>query len=87
MKHYADLIIEFVSTGYYDPGSMYGGPDNLGSPPEGEDERTLTEAYLVTAESDHLKLPQDVQQALFEHYEAKIYEADLDDNEPDFDEE
>lgn len=22
--------------GYYDPGSMYGGADNLGSPPEGE---------------------------------------------------
>lgn len=23
--------------GYYDPGSMYGGPERLGSPPEGED--------------------------------------------------
>ena len=36
-----DFIIPWTSSGYYDAGSMYGGSDQLGSPPEGDDERDL----------------------------------------------
>jgi hypothetical protein len=38
---YGELTISFVSTGYSDPGSMYGGPDGVGWPPEYDDERTV----------------------------------------------
>jgi hypothetical protein len=38
---FVDFIIPWTSSGYYDAGSMYGGSDHLGSPPEGEDDRDL----------------------------------------------
>lgn len=37
-----ELIIHFVSSGYRDAGSMYGGEDQLGWAPEHEDERIIT---------------------------------------------
>lgn len=43
----AEFVIEFNSKGYYDPGSKYGGPDNLGSPPEGDDERLVDDIYIL----------------------------------------
>jgi len=36
-----EMVMDFYSTGYSDPGSMYGGPDHLGYPPESEDERRV----------------------------------------------
>lgn len=78
-----ELVIEFTSSGYYDPGSMYGGWQNLGSPPEGEDERLLSVAYLEldnpNGYQDRVELPNDVQQKLFDHYLDRIEAAELDD--------
>ena len=34
-----ELVIDFVSSGYQRDADMYGGPDNVGSPAEGEDDR------------------------------------------------
>jgi len=42
-----ELAIDFSSSGYDDPGSMHGGLDQLGYPPEGEDERTVTSVKLL----------------------------------------
>ena len=36
-----ELVIEFASSGYNDPGCIYGDPGNC-YPPEGDDERTVT---------------------------------------------
>lgn len=36
-----ELVIEWESSGYYSPMSMYGGTDNLGHPAEGDDERMI----------------------------------------------
>ena len=41
-----ELVVDFESSGYYDPGSMYGGSDRLGWPPEGDDERVVTNVEL-----------------------------------------
>lgn len=43
------VTIEFSSTGYDDPGSMYGGKDHLGWAPEGEDTREITQINIDTA--------------------------------------
>lgn len=75
-----ELIIEFRSSGYYDPGSMYGGRDHLGWPPEGDDERTLDEAYLTKGFGDSLvriKLPAELQQELFDHFSKRIEEVEI----------
>lgn len=66
-----ELVINFRSTGYYDPGSMYGGWQNLGNPPEGDDERTLDVAYL-TCDKQRIELPQDVQQQLLERFQDRV---------------
>lgn len=79
-----DLIIKFRSTGYRDTGSMYGGSDNLGWAPEGDDERFLDEAYLEvfpTATPDNsfrVDLPKERQQELFERFREDIQEIELD---------
>jgi len=77
LKSDGELIINWLSSGYYDSGSMYGGSDNLGWPPEGNDERTLNNAY-IHADST-IDLPKEVQQALFDVYEEKIMDQDVPD--------
>jgi len=79
---HAELIVNFNSKGYNDPGSMYGGSDNLGYPPEGDDERTPNEAYL---KSDKNKIPLDpkLTEALFDHYIDQIMDTELPESEPD----
>lgn len=69
----AELVIDFTSSGYYDPGSMYGGPDNLGYPPEGDDER-----LLVNAEINGLFLTPEQQGELFEFFRDEIEAEELD---------
>lgn len=60
------VCIHWRSTGYRDSGSMYGGPQNLGWPPEGDDERTLD-----FVEVDGVRLPQELAELVFEtHSEA-----------------
>lgn len=67
-----ELIIEFNSSGYNDPGSMYGGPDNLGYPPEGDDERLLDACYI-----DDRKVSDAIANELFDLYLSQIEEVEL----------
>ena len=71
-----ELVIEFTSSGYYQPMSMYGGWYRLGWPEDGDDERLLSRAYLL-AEKCEVELPPDVQAKLFDLYEDRIYEVEL----------
>jgi hypothetical protein len=71
-----ELVIEFSSTGYNRPASMYGGPDRMGWDREGDDERTLDVAYLWIDE-EKVNLPHDIQNTAFDHYESWVEEADL----------
>ena len=73
---YPELVIEFTSSGYYEPASMYGGADRLGWPEEGDDERLLSRAYLLDGRCE-VELPPDVQAKLFDLYEDRIYEVEL----------
>ena len=41
-----ELDFDIRSSGYYEPMSMYGGPDHLGWPEEGEDERVCNGVCL-----------------------------------------
>ena len=71
-----ELVIEFTSSGYFQPMSMYGGADRLGWPEEGSDERELTRAYLLDGKKE-IELPPEVQKQLFEHYQKQIDEVEL----------
>lgn len=73
---YAELVIEFRSKGYHSPMSMYGGPDNLGWPEEGSDERSLESAYLL-CDGERTEIPESTQQATYAAYEPQILKADL----------
>jgi len=74
-----EFVIKFVSSGHYQPMSMYGGPDRLGWPEERSDERSLVRAYLTVGRQE-IELPLEVQQQLFEHYREEIQDAELDDS-------
>ena len=73
----AELNIEFTSEGYEDPGCTYGPPENC-YPPEGEDERLLSEATI-----NGIVLPPKLSQELFDLYEEKIMDVEID-TEPDY---
>jgi hypothetical protein len=77
----ADIAIHFRSNGYYDPG-VCSGPVEKCYPPEGEDERILEFATAGTT-----RLSVRTAQALFDLYEEKIMEVEIDRNawEPDHD--
>jgi len=91
MEDGCELIIEFRSSGYYDPGRTYGDPDDC-YPPEGDDERLVDEVYLFL-DNEKIKLPRailvtshnphsveeiDLWDELFEHYSEAIQEVELD---------
>ena len=69
-----DIAIHFRSNGYYDPG-VCSGPVEKCYPPEGEDERILEFATAGT-----IKLSAGTAQALFDLYEEKIMEVEIDRN-------
>jgi|APSaa5957512535_1039671.scaffolds.fasta_scaffold181764_1 hypothetical protein len=75
----AELIIDFRSSGYDDPGSMYGGPDNLGYAPEGDDERLLETAYLKLDDVE-LPLTKEQQDLLFDRYSDEINDVELEED-------
>ena len=76
-----ELVVEFTSSGFSQPMSMYGGPDHLGWPAEMEDERLLARVYFYdgskpAGQREH-PLPDDVAAELFEHYRDRIEAAEL----------
>jgi len=72
------LVITFRSFGHDDPGSRYGGPDNLGWPPDGEDERTLVEAHILSSSGTIIRLPMAEQQRVFEIFRDEVDDVNLD---------
>jgi hypothetical protein len=74
-----ELVINWLSSGYYEPARMYGGPDNLGHPAEGDEERTLDKIYFsipgggyYSIEGKQIELPPEVQKSLFDKYSEKV---------------
>lgn len=70
-----ELVIDFLSSGHYDPGNKYG-PIDTCYPPEGEDNRTLKEAYLF-CDGNKIELPKDLQEKLFNLYYKQIEESEV----------
>jgi len=70
---FAELEIDFVSSGSYCPSSMCGGPDGLGWPEEGEDEREF-----VAARVNGEKIPDSQGREYFSQFRGKIDEIELD---------
>lgn len=73
-----EIVIDFFSSGYYDSGSMYGGRDRLGWPPEGDDERVMESVSIFRAGNEEIKLDKKVQEELFDLYFNDINEVELD---------
>jgi len=77
MQDMFELVIDFTSSGYYDPGCTYGPPENC-YPPEGEAEEELDEAYLQ--EGSIIKsLSRETENKLFELYAEEISEVEIED--------
>jgi hypothetical protein len=79
-----ELLIKFRSQGYYEPASMYGGPDRLGWPEEGDDERTLVNAKLVIgfgADLHTVDIDDDLSAELFELLFSDVQGAELESDE------
>jgi len=83
---YAKLVIDFTSSGYYDPGRTYGDPYYC-YPPEGEDERLLDGNVGVwldwkgvggkRTKPDHT-LSDKASDDLFEAYRERVESEELD---------
>lgn len=83
-----DLVIEFLSSGYYDEGKTYGPPENC-YPPEGDEERVPARAYLihyttqplgVWLSAEEIELSSEKMDELFDHFKDKIDEVELEDS-------
>lgn len=80
---YSTLEVDFISTGYYDPGHTYGDPDRCYQP-AGSDDRELVDAWL-NGETETLgilhdtriDLTRDLQEKLFEHFAEQIQEVEI----------
>lgn len=82
-----ELVLDFVSSGYYDPGVLLGAPEDC-YPPEHEDERIVTGAYIHFAGGDTLTLSPTTTDRLAQIYEEAIQGVELPDPrdmEPDWD--
>jgi len=71
------IVIEFLSTGYESPVSMYGGHDYEGSPAEQGEERKLVKA-IVEKQNNVLMLDRALSEILFEHYKSEIAKVEID---------
>jgi len=76
---YAEVQINFSSSGYEDPGVHTFRNGDPGYPPEGDDERTVTDVRIV----DGPQAPPEVAQELEQHYQNEIQEVEID-TEPDY---
>ena len=68
-----EIEIDFISSGCYQPASMHGGPDGLGWPEEGEDEREFVAARL-----NGVKLPEGQGLAYFDRFKNEIDAVEID---------
>lgn len=78
-----ELVIEFESEGYYDPGRLTGPPEDS-YPPEGEEERTLVSAYVHSGVRPDtvVNLDKHVSKQIFDDLYEKIMEVELREIEP-----
>lgn len=72
---HGELVIRFMASGYHDSGSMYGGSDNLGWPPEGDEERVITEVFIET--DTVIPIPKKEWDSLACDLNEEIYEVEL----------
>lgn len=86
-KDYFEIEIPFLSSGFSDPGKLYGPPENC-YPPEGDDERLLDDCCIVTLyyilneedgwQKQSKNLSKEISEEIFEFYHDQIYDEELD---------
>lgn len=69
-----ELEIDFLSSGYYSPGSMYGGPHGLGEPPDEHEDREFDAARI-----DGVSLTREQGEKYFNDYFEEIQDVELSD--------
>jgi len=81
-----ELVIDFLSSGYSKDAEMYGGPDNLGSPSEFEDDRILESVTIIFTKEEaqqtedkplKVELPKEVQHEVFAYYLNRIEHVEI----------
>ena len=76
-KGITELEITYRSNGYWERASMYGGPDNLGWPEEGEDERTIENVTAHRENGEEFLTTKVEKNLLFDHFQKKVDEQEL----------
>jgi hypothetical protein len=74
-----ELVVEFESTGYYDPGQR-GGRVEDSYPPEGEDEREVTDMTVYNRESgskEHVEIKGSAREHIFNKLYDRVMEVEL----------
>jgi hypothetical protein len=71
-----ELVIDFTSTGYYDPG-VRSGPVESCYPPEGDDERKVEAVYIQKANGERIPLDNVVEE-IESLFQDDIQDAEID---------
>lgn len=74
---FIEFDINFVSSGYYDPGRISGPPEDC-YPPEEEDEREMTSVSVTTKTMKEAELDEELAWMIFDKYIDKVMEVDID---------
>lgn len=81
---YFTVLINFLSSGYYDPGQTYGPPENC-YPPEGDDER-LPDGVEIESNGKKVVISANESNEIFDAFYDKIMDVEIDcNNEYDYD--
>ena len=71
------LSINFLSSGYYDPGS-YGGRMEESVPAEGEDNRVLDCVDFLPGYGTKVRVRDDIAQEIFAQFKSQVEEVEID---------
>ncbi|MHC4091695.1 MAG: hypothetical protein ACYSVY_15745 [Planctomycetota bacterium] len=72
-----EMVIDFRSSGYYDPGQMYGPPENC-YPPEEDDERIVEAVTMHWENGAMIQLSREAVDNIGELFEDQIRDVELD---------
>jgi len=72
-----EISINFISNGEHTPMSMHGGPDGLGWPEEGAEERLFQSADVLIDGKLASTLPPEIGQRLFDLFHDQVEAAEL----------
>lgn len=73
---YYEIVVEFESSGYDDPGKFCGPPEDC-YPPEGWEEREWVRVYAEDEDNNRVEFDDETSKLVFDYYYDQIMEVEL----------